>query len=165
MPKVEIVLTVLRIYDTILYIFIFFYILLARFSGFTVDKTNAHTKLSDSQPYKFLEAEKDTGGMTSKENDPGTSSTLAKYIERFRHGSPLSRAERNDRLASTKQDFWWLNSDQSKLSGPSDTSTPNSEYKTKRCRPKDDSGALLNVRRYASFFILQLDYLHIATLT
>ena len=41
-----------------------------------------------------------------------------RYIERFRHGAPVSREHRGDSHSTNKEDFWWL-------SPPTSTSTPN----------------------------------------
>ena len=41
-----------------------------------------------------------------------------RYVERFRHGAPVSRALRGNSHATNKEDFWWL-------SPPTSTSTPN----------------------------------------
>ena len=78
---------------------------------------------------------------------------MFRYIERFRHGSPRSRAEREEAAQTgAEKDFWWLTSDTSKMSDePTDTSTPISQQRTLRRRPDDDddarksTGALLNV--------------------
>ncbi|ELU00291.1 hypothetical protein CAPTEDRAFT_229064 [Capitella teleta] len=51
-------------------------------------------------------------------------STLAKYIERFRSATPLSREEREKRkMMGREEDFWWLSSQIT----PSDSSTPKDE--------------------------------------
>ncbi|XP_050786539.1 proline and serine-rich protein 3 isoform X2 [Gopherus flavomarginatus] len=46
-------------------------------------------------------------------------SIIAKYIERFRHGQPSSRSQRQVPPISTAREFWWL-----EPAPPSDSSTP-----------------------------------------
>ncbi|KAH1179658.1 proline and serine-rich protein 3 isoform X2 [Mauremys mutica] len=46
-------------------------------------------------------------------------SIIAKYIERFRHGQPRSRSQRQVPPISTAREFWWL-----EPAPPSDSSTP-----------------------------------------
>ena len=108
--------------------------------------------------YKYLAAEKENSCLASTDDADAAAaaSTLAKYIKRFRHGSPLSRAEREKQRQGDSEDFWWLNSDHSKLSGPSDTSTPNSDRSKKHMRQKSESGAKLNVRLFYDLFHFDL---------
>lgn len=61
-----------------------------------------------------------------------SSSTLQKYIDRFRTGQPMSREERKKEASSSQKDFWWL-SDRSFT----DSSTP-----------KDDSPGAKRTRRF-----------------
>ena len=77
---------------------------------------------------------------------------MFRYIERFRHGSPRSRAEREEAAQTgVEKDFWWLTSDTSKMyDEPTDTSTPISQQRTLRRRPDNDdarksTGRLLNI--------------------
>ncbi|XP_078393593.1 proline and serine-rich protein 3, partial [Cetorhinus maximus] len=63
----------------------------------------------------------DTDWSESPKNAPMESSIIAKYIQRFRHGSPLSREDR-ERAASEhgteSTEFWWL------MNSPPSSSTP-----------------------------------------
>lgn len=47
-----------------------------------------------------------------------------RYVERFRHGVPRSREEREKEGRSSKKDFWWLSGSPPT---PSDSSTPKDE--------------------------------------
>ncbi|KAK7492104.1 hypothetical protein BaRGS_00016580, partial [Batillaria attramentaria] len=51
-------------------------------------------------------------------------SVLQRYIERFRHGAPMSREERLQMEGNKKREFWWLESDPPT---PNSTSTPKDE--------------------------------------
>ena len=66
-----------------------------------------------------------------------------RYIDRFRHGPPLSREEREKEMAK-QPDFWWISQTSttigSRISEPSDTSTPKdgvTGLKTRRRTPRD----------------------------
>ena len=50
-----------------------------------------------------------------------------RYIERFRHGTPMSREDRQKKGMLKKEDFWWLQKEpvHSQLE-PSESSTPKS---------------------------------------
>ncbi|XP_041037087.1 proline and serine-rich protein 3-like [Carcharodon carcharias] len=68
----------------------------------------------------------DTDWSESPKDAPTESSVIAKYIQRFRHGSPLSREDR-ERAASEhgteSAEFWWL------MNSPPSSSTPTHDTK------------------------------------
>ena len=63
--------------------------------------------------------------------------SFSRYIERFRHGTPMSRDDRQKKHISKTEDFWWLKHKEGKkivsakpdtaLRAPSDSSTPKDE--------------------------------------
>ncbi|XP_072409605.1 proline and serine-rich protein 3 isoform X3 [Chiloscyllium punctatum] len=66
----------------------------------------------------------DSGWSGSPHVDPAESSIIAKYIQRFRHGKPLSRQEREHAavgMGTEGSEFWWLKS------SPPNSSTPTEE--------------------------------------
>ncbi|XP_048476468.1 proline and serine-rich protein 3 isoform X2 [Rhincodon typus] len=66
----------------------------------------------------------DQGCLGSPQTDPAESSIIAKYIQRFRHGKPLSREEREcatTGIDTESSEFWWLRS------SPPSSSTPTQE--------------------------------------
>ncbi|XP_013414898.1 uncharacterized protein LOC106176878 isoform X2 [Lingula anatina] len=79
------------------------------------------------------------GGRQSAEpTQPRT--TLQRYIDRFRHGKPLSKEERKSKKLTDPNDFWWLSSsaltpDPSSSSTPRDSGEPLGGNKTVRRRP------------------------------
>ena len=76
---------------------------------------------------------------------------LFRYIDRFRHGTPMSREERDRSYQQAQQDkaadFWWI-SDQSKISEPSDTSTPidKNGVRTRRRTPQNGGDSTVSTR-------------------
>ncbi|KAL0985006.1 hypothetical protein UPYG_G00151760 [Umbra pygmaea] len=62
--------------------------------------------------------------LVSAEGEESQDSVLAKYIERFRHGRPQSREERqqmSDMVGEGQQPFWWLSSPLPSSSTPTQT--------------------------------------------
>ncbi|KAK7106585.1 microtubule-associated protein futsch-like [Littorina saxatilis] len=67
---------------------------------------------------------KDGGRRNGVPEEKG--SVLQSYIDRFRHGKPMSRDERLTMEANQKREFWWLESSASPPT-PNSTSTPKEE--------------------------------------
>ena len=73
---------------------------------------------------------------------------LCRYVDRFRHGAPMSREERLQREASGRDDFWWL---RASPPTPSDASTPKDD---ENGRTKKFTGSF---KVKFSFFVNQLN--------
>ncbi|XP_028679024.1 proline and serine-rich protein 3 [Erpetoichthys calabaricus] len=69
-----------------------------------------------------LEAQRSKGGIFQTSEQTSRESVLAKYIERFRHGRPQSREEREQNVVADGKggSFWWLGT------SPPSNSTPTS---------------------------------------
>ncbi|XP_067678983.1 uncharacterized protein [Haliotis asinina] len=85
---------------------------------------------SDGQSGKSAEARNQTRETTTERG-----SVLQSYIDRFRYGVPMSRAERSQK-DSSRPDFWWL---AHSPPTPSDTSTPKDDLHP-RSRKFTDQG-------------------------
>ncbi|XP_076457631.1 uncharacterized protein LOC143291585 [Babylonia areolata] len=96
-----------------------------------------HTGITDSSGERLSEMERQLFGSERgdrgkgkmvesgvKESSAAKGSVLQRYVERFRHGTPMSREERLKIEGSKKDEFWWLDSG---LSTPNSTSTPKEE--------------------------------------
>ncbi|XP_038238923.1 proline and serine-rich protein 3 isoform X2 [Dermochelys coriacea] len=71
---------------------------------------------SPSTPQKAPDLRQPLGPLASARDGE---SIIAKYIERFRHGQPSSRSQRQVPPIPTAREFWWL-----EPAPPSDSSTP-----------------------------------------
>ncbi|XP_078680470.1 uncharacterized protein LOC144915712 isoform X2 [Branchiostoma floridae x Branchiostoma belcheri] len=101
---------------------------------------------ASSQPYRQVPTLQPARGRMDRLYPPskpedkktgGEESTISKYIERFRHGQPLSREEREKRQkAAAERDFWWLSAATTSPSTPTSTSTPTDD----RTGPLRDRG-------------------------
>ncbi|XP_046554919.1 uncharacterized protein LOC124264224 [Haliotis rubra] len=85
---------------------------------------------TDRQSGKSAEERNQTRETTAERG-----SVLQNYIDRFRYGVPMSRAERSQKVSS-KPDFWWL---AHSPPTPSDTSTPKDDLHP-RSRQFTDQG-------------------------
>ncbi|XP_048379934.1 proline and serine-rich protein 3 isoform X2 [Stegostoma tigrinum] len=95
----------------------------------------------------------DQGWSGSPQADPAESSIIAKYIQRFRHGKPLSREEREcttTGIDTDSSEFWWLRS------SPPSSSTPTQE--THQHHP-DIRSLTIEERQSASHSIQQCGHL------
>ncbi|XP_078062884.1 proline and serine-rich protein 3, partial [Mustelus asterias] len=80
----------------------------------------------------------DTDWSASPNNAPMDSSIIAKYIQRFRHGQPLSREHRERAHSTESTEFWWLNN-----SPPSNsTPTQDTEHISQGIRPLSTGGGV-----------------------
>ncbi|XP_053866274.1 proline and serine-rich protein 3 isoform X2 [Malaclemys terrapin pileata] len=71
---------------------------------------------SSSTPQEVPALRQSLGPLASAQDGE---SIIAKYIERFRHGQPRSRSQRQAPPVPTAREFWWL-----EPAPPSDSSTP-----------------------------------------
>ncbi|XP_046340892.2 uncharacterized protein LOC124121862 isoform X1 [Haliotis rufescens] len=72
---------------------------------------------------------------------------LQSYIDRFRYGVPMSRAERSQKEDSNRPDFWWL---AHSPPTPSDTSTPKDDLhpRSRQFTDQGEKGGVSSVRTH-----------------
>ena len=79
---------------------------------------------------------------------PNYSPTSFRYIERFRHGAPMSKAERLRNQATNPGDFWWLSS--STPPTPTSSSTPRDEQQEGEEKRGERGRKVTSANSYAS---------------